>query len=57
MKFYTARKPTYASRSLIHEVASIKVFLSKASFLNNFYYGWDAEWEYRVVRDKLNGKK
>ncbi|EGG36166.1 hypothetical protein HMPREF9412_5306 [Paenibacillus sp. HGF5] len=35
MKFYIARKPTYASRSLILEVASIGVFLSKADFLNN----------------------
>ncbi|AYB45527.1 Uncharacterised protein [Actinobacillus pleuropneumoniae] len=35
MKFYIARKPTYASRSLIFEVASIEVFLSKADFLNN----------------------
>ncbi|GIO97656.1 hypothetical protein J14TS5_27420 [Paenibacillus lautus] len=35
MKFYIARKPTYASRSLILEVASIEVFLSKADFLNN----------------------
>ncbi|KOP65717.1 hypothetical protein AMS62_11030 [Bacillus sp. FJAT-18019] len=35
MKFYIARKPTYASRSLILEVASVGVFLSKAGFLNN----------------------
>jgi hypothetical protein len=37
MKFYIARKPTYASRSFILEVASIEVFLSKADFLNNLY--------------------
>ncbi len=35
MKFYIARTPTYASRSLILEVASIGGFLSKAGFLNN----------------------
>ncbi|EGG32908.1 hypothetical protein HMPREF9412_3990 [Paenibacillus sp. HGF5] len=37
MKFYIARKPTYASRPLILAVASIEVFLSKADFLNNLY--------------------
>ncbi|AYB42368.1 hypothetical protein D5F53_03325 [Paenibacillus lautus] len=40
MKFYIARKPTYASRSLILELASMRGFLIKSGLFEQPRKGW-----------------
>ncbi|AZS16072.1 hypothetical protein EI981_17610 [Paenibacillus lutimineralis] len=37
MKFYIARKPTFESRSLILELASIRFSYQSRTFLNNLF--------------------